>query len=175
MVRINILRNNKKQRSSYMPGEIVVLKKYSNRRLYDTGRSIYVTIAQVAELIRSGREVKVVDAKTEEDVTAFILTQIILEEAKKKNTLLPVPLLVLIIRYGDNILQEFFEKYLEQTVKNYLAYRGEMDRQFGKWLELSKGFSDMAGKALSGIEPFRSMFEKASSPDKGRLSGDNKD
>ena len=94
---------------------------------------------------------------------------------KKKNALLPVPLLVLIIRYGDNILQEFFEKYLEQMVKNYLAHRGEMDRQFGKWLELSRDFSDMAGKAMSGIEPFRSMYEKASSPDKGRSTGDDKD
>ena len=169
------MRNKKSPRSSHMPDAMVVLKKYSNRRLYDTGRSIYVTLAQVAEMVRSGREVKVVDAKTEEEVTAFILTQIILEEGKKKNALLPVPLLVLIIRYGDNILQEFFEKYLEQMVKNYLAHRGEMDRQFGKWLELSRDFSDMAGKAMSGIEPFRSMYEKASSPDKGRSTGDDKD
>lgn len=155
--------------------EAIVLKKYSNRRLYDTGESIYVTLAQVAEMVRRGREVQVVDAKTEEDVTAFILTQIMLEEAKKKHTLLPVPLLTLIIRYGDNILQEFFEKYLEQTVKSYLAYRGEMDRQFGKWLELSRDFSDMARKATSGLEPFRSMYEKTpSSPDKGHTPGDDK-
>jgi predicted TIM-barrel fold metal-dependent hydrolase len=57
-----------------MSDAIVVLKKYSNRRLYDTGRSIYVTLAQVAEMVRSGREVKVVDAKTEEDVIQWVKT-----------------------------------------------------------------------------------------------------
>ena len=62
----------------------VKLKKYANRRLYDMEKSKYVTLNQVADLIRQGRQVEVVDAKTKEDVTAFILTQIILEEAKKK-------------------------------------------------------------------------------------------
>ena len=141
--------------------DVIILKKYSNRRLYDTEKSMYVALAQVAELVRSGRQVKIVDAKTGEDVTAFILTQIILEEAKKRNILLPVPLLTLIIRHGDNILQEFFEKYLEQTVQGYIAYRGEMDRQFGKWLEFGRDFSDMARKAMSAVEPFRSMYEKS--------------
>ena len=61
--------------------EKVILKKYANRRLYDTERSAYVTLNEVAELIKTGRQVEVIDAKTKEDVTAFILTQILLEEA----------------------------------------------------------------------------------------------
>ncbi len=64
------------------------LKKYANRRLYDTEKSRYVTLNEVAELIKKGRKVEVRDAKTKENVTAFILTQIVLEEAKKKNVLL---------------------------------------------------------------------------------------
>ena len=79
--------------------ERVLLKKYANRRLYDTEKSVYVTLSQVSDMIKEGRQVKVIDAKTEEDVTAFILTQIIVEEAKNKNSLLPVPLLHLIIEY----------------------------------------------------------------------------
>ena len=62
-----------------------------------------------------------IDAKTKEDVTASIFTQIVLEKAKNKNILLPVPVFNLIIRYGDNILGEFFEKYLRQMIQTFLA------------------------------------------------------
>ncbi len=78
-------------------GGKVVLKKYSNRRFYDTERNAYVTLNHVGDLIRQGRQVEVNDASTQEDVTAFVLTQIVLEEAKKKNLLLPVSLLHLSI------------------------------------------------------------------------------
>ena len=134
----------------------LVLKKYSNRRLYDTEKSAYVTLSQVAEMIKQGRQVEVRDAETKEDVTAFILTQIILEEARKKTFLLPVSFLYLIIRYGENVLSEFFEKYLEQTLKNYLAYKTAMDEQFRKWLELGKDFSEMTG--LTPFNPFLEFF-----------------
>ncbi|HSQ84048.1 MAG TPA: polyhydroxyalkanoate synthesis regulator DNA-binding domain-containing protein, partial [Desulfobacterales bacterium] len=108
----------------------VKLKKYANRRLYDTEKSTYVTLNQVADLIRKGRQVEVIDAKTKEDVTAFILTQIILEEAKNKNFLLPIPVLHLIIQYGDNILGDFFEKYLQQIITTYVAHKNAVDDQF---------------------------------------------
>jgi len=119
--------------------ERILIKKYPNRRLYDTEQSTYVSVNQVADMIRQGRQVEVIDAKTKEDVTAFILTQIILEEARNKNALLPVPLLHLIIQYGDNVLNEFFEKYLQQTITNYLAFRSAFDEQFSKWLDLGTG------------------------------------
>lgn len=77
----------------------LIFKKYANRRLYSMSDSKYVTLGDLSELIRQGHEVKVIDAKTKEDVTAFILTQIILEQTKNKNTLLPVPLLHFMIRY----------------------------------------------------------------------------
>ncbi len=140
----------------------VKLKKYANRRLYDTEKSAYVTLNQVAEIIRQGRQVEVIDAKTKEDVTAFILTQIILEEAKSKNFLLPVPLLHLIIQYGDNILGDFFENYLQQMVKTYLAHKNAVDDQFKKWLELGLGFSNMTQKTMAGLTPFKSFFDQFS-------------
>jgi len=62
--------------------EIILLKKYANRRLYDTAQSAYVTLTEVADLIKEGNQVKVIDAKSEEDVTAFILSQIIMENAR---------------------------------------------------------------------------------------------
>jgi polyhydroxyalkanoate synthesis repressor PhaR len=142
--------------------EKVLLKKYANRRLYDTEKSAYVTLNQVADLIREGRQVEVIDAKTKEDVTAFILTQIVLEESRKKNVLLPVPLLHLIIQYGENVLEEFFEKYLQQTIHNYLNYKKTADEQFGKWLEVGMDLTDMAKKTMTGLTPFQSFFDQFS-------------
>jgi len=139
--------------------EKVVLKKYANRRLYDTEKSVFVSLGQVAELVKQGREIEISDAKSGEDVTAFILTQIILEEAKKKTLLLPVSLLYLLIRFGDSVLSEFFDKYLEQILKNYLAYKSAMDSQFRKWLELGQDLSNLTQKAMPGLTPFPSWME----------------
>ena len=107
-----------------------IIKKYPNRRLYDTVSSKYVTLKQVGDMIKSGITVEVKDVTTEEDVTSFILNQILLEEAKNKNILLPAPLLHLIIQYGDNILSEFFEKYLQKTIETYVTQKSIFDEQF---------------------------------------------
>jgi polyhydroxyalkanoate synthesis repressor PhaR len=144
----------------------VLIKKYANRRLYNTDKSEYVTLNRVSDLIREGKAVKVVDAKTGEDVTAFILTQIIVEEAKTKNILLPAPLLHVIIQYGDNILKEFFDKYLMKTIDNYLIYKNEMDEQFRKWLDLSTDLSSKAREAMENLSPFQHPFTGFSSTDK---------
>ena len=142
--------------------EKILLKKYANRRLYDTEKSRYVTLNEVAERIRDGQQVEIIDAKTKADVTAFILTQIVLEEAKNKNVLLPVPLLYMIIQYGDNVLIDFFENYLQQAFKSYLAYKSSMDDQFKKWLDMGMGFSEVAQKSLMKANPFQSVFEELS-------------
>ena len=139
--------------------EILHFKKYANRRLYDTEKSAYVTLDDVMQGIRQGRRVEVVDAKTGEDVTAFTLTQIILEESRKKNSLLPVPLLHLIIQYGENILSEFFEKYLEQTLRNYLSYKMVADDQFRKWLNLGMDFSNLTTESMASQPAFQSFFD----------------
>ena len=145
----------------------VILKKYANRRLYDTEKSAYVTLMQVADDIRAGREVVVIDAKTREDATAFTLTQIVLEEAKNKNILLPVPLLYLIIRFGDNLLGEFLEKHLSQIFQNFVAHKQAMDDQFKQWIEIGLKMSETAQKsfsAMSLLQGFRAPF--AQDPEK---------
>jgi polyhydroxyalkanoate synthesis repressor PhaR len=138
--------------------ETLLLKKYSNRRLYDTEKSAYVTLDHVMQAIRQGRRVAVADAKSGEDVTAFILTQIVLEESRKKNSLLPVPLLHLIIQYGENILSEFFEKYLEQTIKNYLSYKAMADDHYRKWLNLGMDLSSMTKQSMAALPAFRPFY-----------------
>jgi len=147
----------------FFMAETVHLKKYSNRRLYDSDKSAFVTLSQVADLIREGRQVEVVDVETKEDVTGYILTQIVLEEAKKKSTLLPLSLLYLIIRYGET-LSEFFEKYLELTFKNYLAYKASVDEQFKKWLTLGMDFSAMAQKSMENIYGFDAFTKFSGAP-----------
>ncbi|PKN10585.1 MAG: transcriptional regulator [Deltaproteobacteria bacterium HGW-Deltaproteobacteria-7] len=142
-----------------MDKNTLLLKKYTNRRLYDTEKSIYVTLDYVTETIRHGRKIQVTDAKTGEDVTPAILTQIVLEEARKKKFLLPPPLLYLIIQYGENVLTDFFEKYLEQTIRNYLLFRNVADDQFKKWLEYGENYPKMDPQAMAGLSPFKPLFD----------------
>lgn len=138
--------------------EKIVLRKYPNRRIYDPEKSAYITLDQVCEIIRRGRQVTVIDARTKEDVTAFILSQIIVEEAKNKNILLPVSFLHLVIQHGS-VLAEFFEKYLELTLKNYLLYKSALDEQFKRWLDVGKNFSSVAQKTLPATTPWDSLFD----------------
>ena len=142
-----------------MMGEPIVFKKYANRRLYNTATSKHVTLSEISSLIRRGFQVKVIDAKSKEDVTDFILTQVVLEQAKVKNELLPAPLLHLIIRYGDNVLSEFFDHYLNQIIQNYLTYKRSADEQFQRWLDLGMGISETARKNMTKINPLASLFE----------------
>ncbi|MDI6743080.1 MAG: polyhydroxyalkanoate synthesis regulator DNA-binding domain-containing protein [Smithella sp.] len=147
-----------------MEENVLLLKKYNNRRLYDTEKSIYVTLDYVTDVVKKGRKIKVTDAKTGEDVTSAILTQIVLEEARKKKYLLPPPLLYLIIQYGENVLPDFFEKYLEQTIKNYLMYRGLADDQFKKWLEYGDNLSKINPQAAAGLSSFKPIFDMFAPP-----------
>lgn len=129
----------------------VIIKKYSNRRLYDTEKNAYVTLSQVAERIKEGKSVEVIEARTGEDVTACILTQILVDEARKNNVLLPVPLLHLCIQFGDTLLHEFFQKYLQQAIRGYITHKSAVDEQFGKWLELG---SELTSRSAGAANPF---------------------
>lgn len=136
-----------------------MLKKYSNRRLYDTRNSRYATLEDVSTMIRSGEQVQIQDATTGEDVTAFILTQIVLEAAKRKNSLLPESVLHLIIRYGDNALGEFFEKYFRKTLQNYIETKKAFDDQFGQWLEMGMALPRRMPEMIPGASSIETMME----------------
>jgi len=131
----------------------ITIKKYPNRRLYDTKSSIYVTLNDISESIKQGFRIEVIDVKTGEDVTAFILTQIIMNKAKEETAPLPVSLLHLVIQYGENLLHEFFEVYLEKTIENYLEYKKSMNDQVKDFLEMGMDFSNLAEKAFKDLDP----------------------
>lgn len=98
----------------------MLVKKYTNRRLYDTEESRFITLEELAEKIRAGQDATVVDAKTGEDLTQATLTQIIME-SRGAARILPVPLLLQLIRLGDEALAEFLGVYMGQALEAYLA------------------------------------------------------
>lgn len=100
---------------------MTIIKKYSNRRLYDTEESRYVTLDELTEKIRGGEDVRIIDAKSGVDLTQATLTQVILEGPGAG--LLPVPLLHRLIRMQDDALAEFFSKYVSNALDLYLAAR----------------------------------------------------
>lgn len=100
----------------------MVVKRYSNRRLYDTDHSRYVTLDEVATRIRAGEDVRFVDAPSGEDITQTFLAQIILE-GRGAARLLPVPLLYRLVRMGDDALAEFFGRYVTWALDVYLKMK----------------------------------------------------
>jgi polyhydroxyalkanoate synthesis repressor PhaR len=97
----------------------LVIKKYSDRRLYDSGASRYVKLEDVARMVREGIEVKVVDARSGKDLTYLILTQIILEDARERETPLPLQLLTQLVRASDRATHDFLSWYLNSTFDLY--------------------------------------------------------
>ena len=102
-----------------MKPSTVVIKKYGNRRLYDTAGSRYVNLDDIAGLIRNGLDVKVVDARNGQDLTRVTLTQIITEDAKDKPTGLPLELLRQLIIASDEVRQEFVMWYLKSAFDTF--------------------------------------------------------
>jgi len=132
---------------------IITIKKYSNRRLYNTRESVYITLEDVSDLIKSGFRVQVIDVSTGDDVTPLVLTQIIMNKAKEDNAILPVSLLHLVIQYGESHLHDFFERYLEKIIENYLGYRKQMDDQINTYMEMGLDFSTLAEKTFKNMGP----------------------
>src|SRR3954454_4191284 len=96
----------------------MIVKKYSNRRLYDTDESRYITLDELTEKVKKGTDVQVIDAKSGEDLTQSTLTQIILESKAAK--LLPTPFLARLIRMQDDALAEFMGKYMSASLELYM-------------------------------------------------------
>jgi polyhydroxyalkanoate synthesis repressor PhaR len=146
------------------PGDTVIIKKYANRRLYDTESSTYITLEHLAEMVRAKREFKVVDAKTGEDITHNVLTQIIMEQEASGKTMLPASFLrQLIALYGDS-MQSMVPHYLEASMdafqRNQSQFRDAMTGAFANpFTEMARRNMDIFS-AAAGTEP-----EKAREPD----------
>ena len=104
----------------------VVIKKYANRRLYNTQTSSYVTLDHLAAMVKDGTEFEVQDARTGEDITRSVLTQIIFEEEAKGQNLLPIKFLRQLIRFYGDSLQAFVPGYLDMSMESFTKNQGAM-------------------------------------------------
>lgn len=109
-----------------MAESIRVIKKYQNRKLYDTQDSCYVTLDGIAKMIREGEEIVVIDNNSKEDVTALILTQVLYEQEKNHQSVLPVTILKHIVRSGSNNLFEFMQKFIFGALDAHLKVQEEL-------------------------------------------------
>lgn len=109
-----------------------VIKRYSNRKLYDVQESRYVTLDELEELIRAGKEIKVVDAATGEDLTSVTLAQILLENERTRRAGLPTTFLHQLIKHGE-AWQEFVQKSLRASLEGVITSQRESDRILREW------------------------------------------
>jgi polyhydroxyalkanoate synthesis repressor PhaR len=137
---------------------IVIIKKYANRRLYNTDTSSYITLEHLAAMVRENREFKVLDAKTEDDITHNVLTQIIMEEEQRGQAMLPVNFLrQLISMYGDSmqsVVPGYLEASMEAFRRNQEQFRTAVEGAFG-----TGPFAEMAKRNMAMFEAATSAFK----------------
>jgi polyhydroxyalkanoate synthesis repressor PhaR len=112
--------------------ERVVIQKYANRRLYNKASSTYITLEDLAKMVKEGVDFVVYDAKTNEDITRKVLTQIVFEEESSGQNLLPIQFLRQLISFYGNSMQAFLPSYLEMSLAGFAEQQERMRAQFGQ-------------------------------------------
>lgn len=137
--------------------ETILIKKYGNRRLYDTAGSRYVNLDDIARFIREGNNVRVVDAESGRDLTRVVLTQIITEDAKDKPTGLPLELLRQLIVASDEVRQEFVMWYLKSAFDSYQKVQDALQNRL----------TDVQSAILSPVDMMKRFLGSTASPSPG--------
>jgi polyhydroxyalkanoate synthesis repressor PhaR len=166
--------------------EAVVIKKYANRRLYNTETSTYVTLEDLATMVRGDRDFVVYDAKTGDDLTHGVLTQIIVEQENRQGgqTLLPVPFLRQLIRFYDDSIGRMVPGYLQFSLENLAKeqekFRGLFANAFSNPAAAFEAYQDQARKNMAMFEQALTMWTPFTGvpggpkPDKGAAAGETK-
>ena len=149
--------NDKKSEGGKTHDGVVVIKKYANRRLYNTATSAYVTLEDLAQMVREGIEFVVFDAKTNDELTRQILTQIIFEEESRGEALLPVQFLRQLIGFYGNSMQSVLPSYLEMSLESFSRQQEQLRSQF------TRSFAGTPGGGLmeEAVRQNMAMFERA--------------
>ncbi len=135
-----------------------IIKRYTNRKLYDTVESRYVTLDEIAAMIKDGVEVRIVDNRTKEDLTSVTLAQIIFEEEKKGQTMLPANFLRQLIRlYGDT-LQGFVPGYLDASMETFARNQEAMREQVRQAFEANPALANFEALARTNMEWFENAM-----------------
>ncbi|HAX21202.1 polyhydroxyalkanoate synthesis repressor PhaR [Hydrogenophaga sp.] len=158
------MQKSKAEASSANPGVLRIIKKYPNRRLYDTDTSSYITLAEVKALVMDNEHFVVRDAKTNDDLTRSILLQIILEEETAGVPIFTEQVLANIIRFYGHAMQDFMGSYLEKNVQIFMDLQNKMSEQTkGLNPEVWKQFTNVQSPMMQGMmgtymEQSRSAF-----------------
>ncbi|HYE89822.1 MAG TPA: polyhydroxyalkanoate synthesis regulator DNA-binding domain-containing protein [Terriglobales bacterium] len=143
-----------------------VIKRYSNRKLYDTQESRYVTLEEIEEMIRGGKEISVVDASSGEDLTSVTLAQIILENERNHRAALPAAFLHQLVKHGE-AWQDFVQRSMRSSLEGIVSSQREMDRVFREWATRA-GWGVVVPPGAKPTEPARPA-SAASEPEADRL------
>jgi polyhydroxyalkanoate synthesis repressor PhaR len=141
--------------------EPIIIKKYANRRLYDTSTSAYVTLEHLSTLVRDGKEFTVQDAKTGVDLTRTVLAQIIFEQENRKDGVLPVSFLRQLIQFYGDSFQSMLPAYLELSMQNFTAHQGKWREYMASALgdeNKARAFDDQVRKNMEMFEETMRFF-----------------
>ena len=147
----------KKKKTEETSDELII-KRYGNRRLYNTETRSYVNYEELAKLVRDGQDIKVIDSTTKEDVTKAVLIQMILEEEKNKKTILPTEFLFQLLRSREDSMQDFFKNHLSASFNAYLKTKEEFDNRFRSMLEMATQAPQMWEKLIPGADLMREVL-----------------
>jgi polyhydroxyalkanoate synthesis repressor PhaR len=163
------------------PDGPVTIKKYANRRLYNTGTSTYVTLEDLATMVKAGDDFLVHDAKTGEDITRQVLAQIIFEQENKEGqSLLPIAFLRQLIRFYGDSMQMLVPRYLEVSIESLTREQEKFREQiaqafggspFGALEDQVRRNMDMFQRTFSMFTPFVRREGQSAEPDKGNTQG----
>lgn len=157
-------------------GDAVVIKKYANRRLYNTATSSYVTLDFLADMVKNGEDFVVYDAKSGDDITHSVLTQIIFEEESKGQNLLPIQFLRQLIQFYGDSLQRFVPSYLEMSMNAFANNQDDLRHRMRDAFESTPGYTmfeegvrknmELYNQAMKMFSPMTNMYPGAQA-DKG--------
>jgi len=136
----------------------IVIKRYGNRRLYNTETRSYVNYQDLIRLARAGQDFQVIDSGTKEDVTKAVLLQLILEEEKNNHNILPTPFLFQLLRSNEESLQDFFKNHLTASLAAYMKTKEEFDKRFRSLLETAIPTPQTWEKLIPGAELMRGFL-----------------
>jgi len=140
--------------------DAIIIKKYANRRLYDTHTSSYITLEDLCEMVKRGMDFVVIDAKTDEDLTRQVLTQIIFEQESKGYSLLPIKFLRTIIGFYGGKMQQFLPPYLEASMDSFIKNQDKMREYVSSAINFSPlaQFEELGKQNMALFQRAFSMF-----------------
>jgi len=147
-----------KKKKSVEDSDKLIIKRYGNRRLYNTETRAYINYQDLAKIVRDGSDVQVIDSTTKEDVTKAVLIQVILEEEKNNQTVLPTEFLFQLLRTREDSVQDFFKNHLSASFNAYLKTKEEFDNRFRTMLEMATQAPQMWEKLIPGAEVMKEIL-----------------